>query len=174
MLPVTPRPYDWSGLCVSSGQRASLLSLPRVSGLKPHDSHDAGARREGGCLQSSFQRVRLPPASLLSKVPMSSGPAAPRSIHSDSDRCVPDMGYDNDDVTTDKVSSEGRAPDYESGSHGFDSRTTTQVENLTTGRESVHHEARGRRAYVGSAASWLPCRRVSKRSVYGSDRPVAA
>ena len=86
---------------------------------------------------------------------MSFGPAAPRSILMDLERCVPDMDSDDDDVAAAKVSSVGRAPDCKSGSHGFDSRTTTQVENLTTGRESVHHEARGRRASVGSAASWF-------------------
>ena len=52
---------------------------------------------------------------------MSSGPAAPRFIRRDLDRRVPDMDYDEDDVVT--VSSEGRAPDLNSGSHGFDSRT---------------------------------------------------
>ena len=49
------------------------------------------------------------------------GPAAHGSILCDSDRCVPNMGSDDDDVVT--VSSADRAPDYESGSHGFDPRT---------------------------------------------------
>ena len=52
---------------------------------------------------------------------MSFGPAAPRSILMDLGRCVPDMDSDDDDVVTD--SSEGRAPDLNSGCHGFDSRS---------------------------------------------------
>ncbi len=42
--------------------------------------------------------VRLPPASLGSKVPTSSGPAAHRFTFTGSDRCVPNMDSDHDDV----------------------------------------------------------------------------
>ena len=44
-----------------------------------------------------------------------------------------------------------RAPDRYSGCHGFDSRTTRRLNTCSTGRESVHQQARGRRASDGSA-----------------------
>ena len=114
---------------------------------------DAGARRYGSCLQSSFKRVRLPPASLgkrqeeIQAAVDSSGPAAhawPSVRRFGS--CVPDMGSDDDDVVT--VSSEGEHQTDRSGSRGFDSRTDHDS-RLVTDRalKASTRTARGRRAY---------------------------
>ena len=72
----------------------------------------------------------------------------------DLNRCVPDMDSEDDDVVT--VSSE-----VEHQTMNLESRVRPPYHNRrlervgSTGRESVHHEARGRRASVGSAASWF-------------------
>jgi hypothetical protein len=66
--------------------------------------HDVGARWYGHCLQSGCEWVRFPPASFTSNVTMSFKPAAPRCILWDSDRCVPDMEFNDDEIVM--VSSE--------------------------------------------------------------------
>ncbi len=77
------------------------------------------------------------------------GPAAPRCILSDSDRCVPDMDSDDDDVVT--VSTRLRI--WKQRVRLPHHRRLERVGS--SGRESVLHEARGRRAYVGSATGWF-------------------
>jgi hypothetical protein len=54
--------------------RISDFLLPPEGGTTNED--DAGARRQGDCLQSSFKRVRLPPAFFSGVVLLQPGPAA--------------------------------------------------------------------------------------------------
>ena len=51
-----------------AGERC--LSANPKSKIRNRKCHDAGARRPGGCLQSSPKRVRLPPASLTLQLPV--------------------------------------------------------------------------------------------------------
>ena len=111
---------------------------------------DAGARRYGGCLQSSLKWVRLPPASFVSEDwrCRTSG-ALDRPIRPSSGR-VPHWALSR----RRRGSSTGRAPGPYPGSYGFDSRPCWLKTNATRARKRPPRSPRE------AGASTIGCRPV--------------
>jgi hypothetical protein len=91
--------------------------------------HDAGARRHGDCLQSSFKWVRLPPASLAGDSCQHVNAAGPAARFASCRRMIGRLAFRVWVVTKAALTplwlaQPDRAPDCKSGCCRFDSCTT--------------------------------------------------
>ncbi len=134
--------------------RIRVLSAPHGVSLRTrafdpvsYPATDVDAKRPGGCLQSSSQWVRLPPASLSSKRPMMLTRQRRTSPTLSSAVVVRQVCSEHgiESVWFHRGSSmaEHQAPDL-----GVAGSSPVHRANKATRRESVDHEARGRRTYV--------------------------